>query len=837
LLFKKINLSLVKRLLFIYLINLSLFIGYIFFNYIFTSNNINHLENIQQKQLPIKTLHSENLHLLTNILTIFSDTAVTNEIDMLQNANNQKNKILINLNKLSLFIDKTTIEKQKNLFLKYYEIAYSTTVDIVQNKENLNIQNILKMQKLSQKNIQFFQMQKDTSSKKLLNSLNEISKDTKLFFQNSLYLSILALLIMSIIGLYIYKVLKKRFKDITNSVKNLANNEPDFSKRLSIEYNDEISEITLWINKLSSKFQENYDELYRLKIKAEESTKSKSEFLANMSHEIRTPMNGIIGMTHLIQKTSLSDKQLHYINIIEASSNSLLSIINDILDFSKIEAGKLHIDKIAFSLKELLNNTSNIVSYKAIQKNLSFDISCDEILTHKLFGDSLRIAQILINLINNAIKFTEKGYVKVVISRIDDIYKFQVSDSGIGMTQSQQDKLFQAFSQADSSTTRQYGGTGLGLSISKQLIGLMNGKIWVESELNVGSTFSFELELPTIDKLISSSDVNISVDKNNLDTIQMLKGSNILLVEDNSVNQEIILGLLNTSGINIDVANNGQEAVNLYIKNPLKYELILMDLQMPILDGYKATKIIRELSKDIPIIALTANAMKEDIVKTKDAGMNDHLSKPIEVQKIYTVLLKYISKKNRNSLEVLAINDTINIPNFIHIDIDIGLKYMNQNKKLYLKILTDFHHNNMNLKLENLNNDEFKRVIHSIKGLSANIGAMDLHTISKELDKSQDRNLLPQFYKELFNILNELSILKTLNKDETPLLIIEKIKKEELFSLLKEALTTNRAKNIKPIIKEIEKYQLNKFDSALFLDIKELVNRYKFKDALLKIEL
>ncbi|MCK5295138.1 MAG: response regulator, partial [Arcobacteraceae bacterium] len=431
-----------------------------------------------------------------------------------------------------------------------------------------------------------------------------------------------------------------------------------------------------------------------------------------------------------------------------------------------------------------------------------------------------------INLINNAIKFTHSGNVKLNISNINDTYKFEIKDTGIGISKEQQSKLFKSFSQADASTTRKYGGTGLGLSISKQLVELMDGEIYCESELGNGSTFTFTVRLPKGDKNNIEYKQQIDISK-----ITTLKNSNILLVEDNIINQEIILGILENSGINIDTANNGKEAVDMFSKN--NYELILMDLQMPIMGGIEATQIIRTTKngKDIPIIALTANAMKEDVQRTKDAGMNEHLNKPIDVDKLYETLLKYISKKVDVVTKSLDKKDNINIPTFVNIDTTIGLSYMNENKELYLKILNDFKNNYSNCNLDNLDNSEFQRVTHTIKGLSANIGAVELNKISKELDKTQDKDLLPKFYSELNLVISELKSL-LVDKKNNNLLELSDEKRVELFDKLKKALNSNRPKQYKPIIEEIEQYQLDDKEEEFFNKIKSLVEKYKIADAI-----
>ncbi|MEA1916118.1 MAG: response regulator, partial [Campylobacterota bacterium] len=336
--------------------------------------------------------------------------------------------------------------------------------------------------------------------------------------------------------------------------------------------------------------------------------------------------------------------------------------------------------------------------------------------------------------------------------------------------------------------------------------------------------------------------VNISKIKNEESgmqkSMQTLENSKILLVEDNSVNQEIIIGLLANSAIEIDIANNGKEAVELFEKNRDKYELILMDLQMPIMDGYEATTLIREINKEIPIIALTANAMKEDVERTQKIGMNEHLNKPIEVEVFYATLLKYISKKRElhveesNSLHV----EEIEVLEFDNIDSKIGLYHLAGNRKLYLKILKDFKENYSNLELEKLNAEEFKRATHTIKGLSANIGAMELNKVAKELDETQSKELLPELYKKLKVVIDELNEKLDDGNDKELKQKLSSELRQELFLELKDTVKTKLIKKCTPVIEKIEKYELEAEDQKIFDELKSVLKKYKFKDAILLCE-
>jgi len=402
---------------------------------------------------------------------------------------------------------------------------------------------------------------------------------------------------------------------------------------LPIAYGEEKALLSIGVD-LTQRLELEKD-LKEAKETAELANRSKSEFLANMSHEIRTPMNAIIGFTELLNEQLSEPRLKAYTKTIQSASSSLLTLINDILDLSKIEAGKLQLENSSFKLATLIQQIKDLFEFQATKNGLEF--ICNESTNSVVFGDSLRLMQILTNLVDNAIKFTKEGsisiYTNIVDENKDEIkIKFCVEDTGIGISGDVQRHLFGEFMQADTSTTRKYGGTGLGLAISKQLVELMSGDIWIESEEGKGSKFIFTAIFSK--DQIKNEDADIDTIENI--NIEVLNDKKILLVEDNKVNQLVLLGILEDININIEIANNGQEAIDMFKKD--KYDLILMDLQMPILDGFEASKLIRKIDLDIPIVALSAAVMLEDKIRTKEIGMNAHLEKPIDNVKLIKTL-------------------------------------------------------------------------------------------------------------------------------------------------------------------------------------------------------
>ena len=642
-----------------------------------------YIESIQNNHFPIMKITNENKFLLDNITKSFKDAVGAQEKEWLSDAIIYKENLSKNLKKLLEFdINKNILNKMSFSFENYFKTAMKLSIALIDSDKNsYNIELLTqKMTDSLKQTKSSFKMFNISQNEAFTNTISNTKKHQIEIFDLGLRMGIFSLVIIIFITLYLSLITNKSIKELLESFKNIADGNPDFSKRLEEKSSDELGELAKQFNRFTKKLEKDYNELTIAKQNAEKANIVKSEFLANMSHEIRTPLNAVIGFSELLAKSNITSKQSSYLKSITNGGETLLALVNDILDLSKIESGKLQIQNQSLNIRNVVNDIKMMFIQKAKEKDLKLILNFSKNVPEYIVLDEIRVKQILLNIIGNAIKFTKEGYIQIDIktSNFDEDsnlinLEIYVKDTGIGIAKDQQEKIFDNFVQQEGQSNREYGGTGLGLAICKKLLNLMNGTITLNSTEKIGSTF-----LITFEKVEVSKKFEKNIKEQEVSTVADFEEATILLVDDIEINRSLIINLLNHTKLKIYEASNGKEAIEK--SKELKPDLILMDLKMPVMGGWEATKIIKEdkILNSIPIIALSASArgMEDENIKKLFDG---YITKPLDFALLIKELSSFLAhskveKKLLKKIEHKLLDNKDEIENIFKINFDENLK-------------------------------------------------------------------------------------------------------------------------------------------------------------------
>lgn len=695
-----------------------------------------------------------------------------------------------NLSQLSEILNKSVNEDE--------ELAYAVLLDttnrvyihtlrpeyeleIIHNTEPLNTyqyyQNVVEHQKYGFQALEFIsQIQistqpwgelhlgfsKEKLNERILELRRQNQKNINLMISRSLIHLLIFILVSSVIILVLSDRLSRPIRRLTKAINKLAQGDFSNAEKIEIDSSDEIGVLShsfvdmsnqlkaAYLN-LEQKVEERTFELAQARDDAIQANQSKSNFLSMISHEIRTPMYAIIGMGQLSLKSQSRQKQTAYLKKINTTANSLLLIINDLLDISKIEAGQITIEVIDFKIHDVIDHVRNLMEIKARDKTLGLNFYIASDVPETLRGDPLRIGQVLLNLVNNAIKFTEVGEVNIRVyqqlqlqNRHDEfIFSFSVEDSGIGLAKDEIDQLFKPFSQANDQTSRLYGGTGLGLFISKHLVELMGGIIEIKSDEDQGSLFTFSIPL---EPAIHAENIENKTETSESEkSFQLLKGRKVLVVDDYSINREIVKSLLEAEGLQVFLAESGLKALSMLDENVIDF--VLLDLQMPEMDGYETARRIKQQEKflNLPVIALSAFIDQEKNKRCLEAGMSATLNKSFNLHEMLEVLVKTINL-DRPGSEFKPNPSNIGNHKRLIQSLDIGgaLHKLSNNQELYKKLLSEFKAQFFDVIPRTLkcidegNTSKARKLIHGLKGVALNLSAVELSQIAEKLESALD---------------------------------------------------------------------------------------------------